>query len=64
MKNSTEIREKTRVPTFITVIYLFISLLLFNIVLEVLAVAIRKKKKKKKKEERKKEMEPSLEKKK
>ena len=62
MKNSTEIREKTRVPTFITVIYLFISLLLFNIVLEVLAVAIRKKKKKK--EERKKEMEPSLEKKK
>ena len=62
MKNSTEIREKTRVPTFITVIYLFISLLLFNIVLEVLAMAIRKKKKKK--EERKKEMEPSLEKKK
>ena len=47
MKNSTEIREKTRVPTFITVIYLFISLLLFNIVLEVLAMAIRKKKKKK-----------------
>ena len=49
MKNSTEIREKTRVPTLISVIYLFIyfSLLLFNIVLEVLAMAIGGKKKKK-----------------
>ena len=55
MKNSTEIREKTRVPTLISVIYLFIyfSLLLFNIVLEVLAMAIGGKKKKRKKERKK-----------